>query len=237
MRRRSILVIAGVLCVSPLLGELVLAQAPAAPAAPAVSPLSFSDDNRKIGRAALGEWQDAARRRTNGKVGLWTPKFGVTDPILEFHKSRFSRGRRLCTWLVKPTNWSRIHGVNPSGVARQFLTPYGVEFVEMPESAALHLRRRRAAHVPYRSTWMAARIRRISCPATTAIPSAGGKATRSSSTRSDSTSDSGSIGGASSHGSDAHHRAVYPHRSLGHERSRPSTIREPTRRPGPVGST
>ena len=36
--RRSILVIAGVLRVSPLLGELVLAQAPAAPAAPRSGP-------------------------------------------------------------------------------------------------------------------------------------------------------------------------------------------------------
>jgi hypothetical protein len=32
--RRSILVVGGVLCVSPLLGELALAQAPAAPTAP-----------------------------------------------------------------------------------------------------------------------------------------------------------------------------------------------------------
>ena len=36
----------------------------------------------------------------------------------------------------------------PSGVLRQFLTPYGVEFVELAGSAAhLHLRHRRPAHV------------------------------------------------------------------------------------------
>ena len=53
----------------------------------------------------------------------------------------------------------------PSGVARQFLTPYGVEFVELPEiKRILHLRHRRPAHVPRRSTWTAARIRRTSRP-------------------------------------------------------------------------
>ena len=51
----------------------------------------------------------------------------------------------------------------PSGFVRQFLTPYGVEFVELPEiQRDLHLRHRRPAHVPRRSTWTAARIRRIS---------------------------------------------------------------------------
>src|SRR5688572_16477029 len=90
MRRRPILVIAGVLCAMPLLGESLLAQAPAAPAAPrgqapviqrrepvAKAPAPRSAD----GRVLLGG--------SGGKGGLWTPQFGVLDPILEFPKVPF----------------------------------------------------------------------------------------------------------------------------------------------------
>ena len=78
--------------------------------------------------------------------------------------------------------------------ARQFLTPYGVEFVEWPTAAHLHLRRRRAAHVPHHLHGRPHASEEPRHPATTAIPSAGGKATRSSSTASDSTRASGWIG-------------------------------------------
>jgi hypothetical protein len=72
--------------------------------------------------------------------GVWTPLFGITDPIAD----------DLDAVPFKP--WARalydarqIHELEPharckaSGTARQFLTPYGVEFVELPELQQLYI--------------------------------------------------------------------------------------------------
>ena len=82
----------------------------------------------------------------------------------------------------------------PSGVARQFLTPYGVEFVELPRAAArLHLRHRRPAHLPHDLHGRPHASDEPRARPTTATRSAGGRATRWSSTRSGSTKASGWI--------------------------------------------
>jgi len=72
-------------------------------------------------------------------MGVWTPNFGISDPIAP-----------VATVPFKP--WARAlyddrqkHELEPhtrckaSGVARQFLTPYGVEFVEMPELQRIYI--------------------------------------------------------------------------------------------------
>jgi hypothetical protein len=63
--------------------------------------------------------------------GLWTPMFSTANPILEFEKVPFQ------PWAKALYADRQQHELEPhtrckaSGVARQFLTPYGVEFVEL----------------------------------------------------------------------------------------------------------
>src|SRR5512134_2362866 len=65
--------------------------------------------------------------------GLWLPVFGILDPIYPAAKAPFQ------PWAKAVYDDRQKHELKPhtrckpSGVARQFLTPYGVEFVELPE--------------------------------------------------------------------------------------------------------
>jgi hypothetical protein len=73
------------------------------------------------------------------KVGLWTPMFGVTDPILESPKVPFQPWAKAL-YIARQTDELEPHTrCHPSGVARQFLTPYGVEFVELPELQRIYI--------------------------------------------------------------------------------------------------
>jgi hypothetical protein len=131
MRYRLFLIAAGVLCVSPLLTSLIAQQADGqvrglanfernlppkdAPPAPRLAG----------GRVSLGN--------VAGKGGLWTPLFGTANPILEYEKVPFQPWARAL-YIDRQSNELEPHTrCHPSGVARQFLTPYGVEFVELPE--------------------------------------------------------------------------------------------------------
>jgi len=129
MHYRLTLVMTGLLCVSPLVGSLVAqtteirglanferAMPPkGAPPAPRLT----------SGRVSLGN--------VSGKGGLWTPLFGTANPILEYEKVPFQPWARG-VYLDRQKNELEPHTrCHPSGVARQFLTPYGVEFVELPE--------------------------------------------------------------------------------------------------------
>ena len=140
MRRRPILAIAGLLCVSPLLGELLLAQQPAAPAAPrGRSPVVQRREPKDTGPAPRSASGKILLGGPNGKVGLWTPMFGVTDPILEFPKVPFQPWAQAL-YVARQADELEPHTrCHPSGVARQFLTPYGVEFVEFPELQRLYI--------------------------------------------------------------------------------------------------
>src|SRR5688572_20576444 len=97
MRLRLILVIAGVVCLSPVLGGLLLAQAPAA--APATQkPTVPRGQSTNITRREPPSDKPAPRSAA-GKIllgaatpagnGLWTPQFGILDPILEANKVPF----------------------------------------------------------------------------------------------------------------------------------------------------
>lgn len=84
------------------------------------------------GRALLGG-------ETPADKGVWAPMFGVTDPIAPAADVPFK------PWARALYDGRQIHELEPharckaSGVARQFLTPYGVEFVELPELQRLYI--------------------------------------------------------------------------------------------------
>jgi hypothetical protein len=72
-------------------------------------------------------------------TGLWLPVFGILDPILAAAKVPFQ------PWAKAVYDDRQKHELEPhtrckpSGVARQFLTPYGVEFLDMPELERLYI--------------------------------------------------------------------------------------------------
>jgi len=100
------------------------ARRPATPAAPA--------PRNAEGRVLLGS-------ATTTQKGLWLPVFGITDPIAPAAQVPFQ------PWAKAIFADRQVHELEPhtrckpSGVARQFLTPYGVEFVELPELQRLFI--------------------------------------------------------------------------------------------------
>jgi hypothetical protein len=67
---------------------------------------------------------------TPDEKGVWTPMFGISDPINPVDQTPFQ------PWARALYDARQIHELEPhtrckaSGTARQFQTPYGVEFVE-----------------------------------------------------------------------------------------------------------
>jgi hypothetical protein len=84
------------------------------------------------GRALLGG-------ATPKDKGVWTPMFGIFDPIAPADEVPFQ------PWAKALYDARQIHEMEPharckaSGTARQFLTPYGVEFVELPEAKRIYI--------------------------------------------------------------------------------------------------
>lgn len=83
---------------------------------------------------------DPAPRNAAGRVvlgpggaGVWQPLFGIFDPIAPADEVPFK------PWARALFDARQVHELEPharckaSGTARQFLTPYGVEIVEIPE--------------------------------------------------------------------------------------------------------
>jgi hypothetical protein len=76
---------------------------------------------------------------TMKEKGLWLPVFGILDPIAPAATVPFQ------PWAKAVYNDRQKHELEPhtrckpSGVARQFLTPYGVEFVELPELQRIYI--------------------------------------------------------------------------------------------------
>lgn len=130
MRRRLTLIAAGILCVAPLLTRVSAQEAivrglanferrtPPKDAGPA--------PRLAGGRVSLGGM-------TPVKGGLWTPLFTTADPILEYEKVPFQPWAKALYEDRQRHELEPHARCHPSGVARQFLTPYGVEFVELPE--------------------------------------------------------------------------------------------------------
>lgn len=76
---------------------------------------------------------------TSRSVGVWTPMFGITDPVAPLETVPFQ------PWAAALYDARQAHELEPharckaSGVSRQFLTPYGVEIVEIPELERLFI--------------------------------------------------------------------------------------------------
>lgn len=126
---RRLLAAAGVAIVSIALSDPSLGQRRERdPDLPAPDPTPKSDD----GRVLLGG-------ATPADQGVWTPLFGITDPIAPADEVPFQ------PWAQALYEDRQVHELEPharckaSGTARQFLTPYGVEFVELPEAQRLYI--------------------------------------------------------------------------------------------------
>ena len=71
--------------------------------------------------------------------GVWLPVFGITEPIKPAKDTPFQPWAKA-VYDDRQKNELEPHTrCKPSGVARQFLTPYGVEFVELPELDRLYI--------------------------------------------------------------------------------------------------
>jgi hypothetical protein len=76
---------------------------------------------------------------TPGKNGVWTPGIGITEPAANLEDVHF------LPWAKALYDARQIHELEPharckaSGTARQFMTPYGVEFTEIPELGRLFI--------------------------------------------------------------------------------------------------
>jgi len=68
-----------------------------------------------------------------GKNGVWTPGIGILEPAAKLEDVHFQ------PWSKALYDERQKHELEPharckaSGTARQFMTPYGVEFTELPE--------------------------------------------------------------------------------------------------------
>ena len=71
--------------------------------------------------------------------GVWTPLFGITEPIAPYDTIPFQSWSKAL-FDARQNNQLEPHTrCKASGGSRQFLTPYGVEFVEMPEIKRLYI--------------------------------------------------------------------------------------------------
>jgi hypothetical protein len=71
--------------------------------------------------------------------GVWTPNFSITAPLAPANTIPFMAWSKAL-WEDREKNELEPHTrCKASGVAREFLTPYGVEFVELPEQDVLYI--------------------------------------------------------------------------------------------------
>jgi hypothetical protein len=71
--------------------------------------------------------------------GVWTPNFSITAPLAPANTVPFMDWSRAL-WQDREKNELEPHTrCKASGVAREFLTPYGVEFVELQELKQIYI--------------------------------------------------------------------------------------------------
>jgi len=107
-----------------VLGGVGTGRANAGPARPA--------PRNAAGRAVLGGAD------TKDK-GVWLPVFGILDPIVPYKTVPFQPWAKA-VYDMRQTNELEPHTrCKPSGSAREFLTPYGVEFVELTDAQRVYI--------------------------------------------------------------------------------------------------
>lgn len=71
--------------------------------------------------------------------GLWLPVFSITAPVAPLDQVPFQPWARALYDERQKHEMEPHTRCKPSGVARQFLTPYGVEFVELPDLQRVYI--------------------------------------------------------------------------------------------------
>jgi hypothetical protein len=71
--------------------------------------------------------------------GVWTPVFGILDPVAPYDTVPFQPWSKALFDVRQPKQLEPHARCKPSGASRQFLTPYGVEFVELPELEQIYI--------------------------------------------------------------------------------------------------
>jgi len=97
------------------------------------------------GRGRGAAPQTPAPRNAQGRVilggkGVWTPSgFGITAPLLATEKTPYQPWAKALFEYRQVNELEPHTRCKPSGGTRQFLTPYGVEFVEFPEIQRIYI--------------------------------------------------------------------------------------------------
>ena len=147
MRVRSLSLAAAcaAMCVS---GAGLLAQQPTggqAPAGQAGRQGGRSGQSGVGGRGRGAAPQTPAPRNAQGRVvlggkGVWTPSgFGITAPLLAEDKTPYQPWAKALFEYRQANELEPHTRCKPSGFVRQFLTPYGVEFVELPDIQRIYI--------------------------------------------------------------------------------------------------
>ena len=71
--------------------------------------------------------------------GVWLPVFGILDPIAPAATVPFQPWAKAVYDNRQKHELEPHTRCKPSGTARQFLTPYGVEFVELPDAQRVYI--------------------------------------------------------------------------------------------------
>jgi hypothetical protein len=125
--RRNLIIACALLAAFVLADDAALAQRRERdPKLPPPGPTPRSAD----GRVVLGGAKQEEK-------GVWTPLFGITAPIAPLEEVPFQPWARALYDSRQAHELEPHARCKPSGAARQFLTPYGVEFVELPEVARI----------------------------------------------------------------------------------------------------
>ncbi|MEO5924769.1 MAG: hypothetical protein ABIR70_13170 [Bryobacteraceae bacterium] len=69
----------------------------------------------------------------SGKNGVWTPQIGITEPAAKLENVAFQPWAKALYDERQKHELEPHARCKPSGAARQFMTPYGVEFTVLPE--------------------------------------------------------------------------------------------------------
>jgi hypothetical protein len=74
-----------------------------------------------------------------GKNGVWTPGIGITEPAAKLENVSFQPWSKALYDERQKHELEPHARCKPSGAARQFMTPYGVEFTELPEIGMIYI--------------------------------------------------------------------------------------------------